>query len=94
MTGKITKVGRTYYFVLAYDADTNEWLQDTDAESEYFYDGTICDHDTLEFSSGYLGDGEYDQNEDPLDEMLKKGVSYLQQNTVQHEVLSEKKGEA
>jgi hypothetical protein len=83
MTNQITKVGRTYYFVLAYDAYTNEWLEDTDAEREYFSDGTIYDHDTDNYSTGCLGDGEYDENEDPLYEVLKKGIACLQQNTIQ-----------
>ena len=53
---------------------TGVWSWDTDVEEARFEEGTIYNLDTEEWSSGYLGDGEYEPAEEGLVEQLKHAL--------------------
>jgi hypothetical protein len=65
---------KKHYFVIAYDTQTNLWSWDTDQEELRFDDGTIYDETTKEWSSGYLGDGEYEEHEPELAQILQTNI--------------------
>ena len=55
-----------HYFILCFDAETNTWDWDTDQEEVAFPNGTVYDEETNTWTSAYLGDGEYIDNEDEV----------------------------
>jgi len=65
---------KLHHFVIAYDTETKLWSWATDAEEGAFDDGTIYDKETKEWSSGYLGDGEYEPQEDDLATILQTNL--------------------
>jgi hypothetical protein len=67
-------MNKEHYFVVKFDEQTGTWSWDTDIEESRFGDGTIYNSDTNEWSSGYLGDGEYEPAEDGLIEQLKHSL--------------------
>ena len=68
------KMDKEHHFVVTFSEKTGEWKWDTDVEEARFEEGTIFNYDTNEWSSGYLGDGEYEPSEDMLIEQLKQGL--------------------
>jgi hypothetical protein len=67
-------MSKQHHFVVSFDESTGKWTWDTDAEEARFEDGTIYNQDTNEWSSGYLGNGEYEPAEDNLVEQLKHAL--------------------
>lgn len=65
---------KQHHFVISFDEATGWWSWDTDSEEARFGDGTIYTEATNEWSSGYLGDGEYEPNEEILVEQLKRAL--------------------
>jgi hypothetical protein len=65
---------KQHHFVIAYDTETNAWYWDTDSEEARFVDGTIYDKSTESWSSGYLGDGEYEPQENDLANILQTNL--------------------
>lgn len=63
-----------HHFVIAYDTETKLWSWDTDQEELRFDDGTIYNEQTKEWSSGYLGDGEYDESDSDLATILQTNI--------------------
>lgn len=51
---------RQHHFVLCYDADRQLWYHEIEMEDDKFPFGTIFNEQTGNWSSGYLGDGEYE----------------------------------
>lgn len=68
------KMNKEHHFVVTFNEQTGEWKWDTDVEEARFDEGTIFNYDTNEWSSGYLGDGEYEPAEDRLIEQLQQGL--------------------
>jgi hypothetical protein len=59
---------------VSFNEETGEWKWNTDVEEARFEEGTIYNIDSNEWSSGYLGDGEYDTAEEELVEQLKHAI--------------------
>jgi hypothetical protein len=67
-------MNKEHHFVVSFNEETGEWKWDTDVEEARFEEGTIYNIDSNEWSSGYLGDGEYDPAEEELVEQLKHAL--------------------
>lgn len=63
---------KQHHFVISFDETTKAWKWDTDVEEARFDEGTIFEDD--QWHSGYLGDGEYEPNEEILVEQLKRAL--------------------
>lgn len=70
-------MNKEHHFVVKFNESTGVWSWDTDEEEARFDEGTIFNHDTGEWSSGYLGDGEYEPAEDMLTKQLKHGLNTM-----------------
>ena len=57
---------KNHYFIVSYDTDNGEWDIDTDAETKFLNNETVYDTKTGQWQSGYLGDGEYNDNDDDI----------------------------
>lgn len=66
-----------HYFILSFDAETNEWEWDTDQEEHAFRDGTVWNPETEEWTIAYIGDGEYIDDEDVLSEQMSKHIALM-----------------
>jgi hypothetical protein len=67
-------MSKEHHFVVSFNEETSEWKWDTDVEEARFEEGTIYNTDSNEWSSGYLGDGEYNPAEEELVEQLKHAL--------------------
>lgn len=67
-------MNKEHHFVVSFNEETGKWQWNTDSEEAHFDEGTIYNSDTEEWSSGYLGDGEYDPAEEGLVEQLKHAL--------------------
>jgi hypothetical protein len=67
-------MNKEHHFVVSFNEETGKWKWDTDVEEARFEEGTIYNIDSNEWSSGYLGDGEYDTAEEELVEQLKHAI--------------------
>jgi hypothetical protein len=65
---------KQHHFIISFDEITGAWKWDTDAEEARFVDGTIYNESTGSWTSGYLGDGEYEPAEDGLIGQLKHAL--------------------
>ena len=57
---------KNHYFIVSYDTDIGEWDIDTDAETKFLNNKTVYDNDTGQWETAYLGDGEYNDNDDDI----------------------------
>jgi hypothetical protein len=67
-------MNKEHHFIVKFNEETGAWSWDTDVEEARFDEGTIFNYDTNEWSSGYLGDGEYEPNEEELVNQLKHAL--------------------
>lgn len=67
---------KQYYFVVYYDGNTGKWVQDVESESALYGNRLIWNNDTAEFESGYLGDGQFEENEEEVSELFNKMLDY------------------
>ena len=67
-------MNKEHHFVVSFNEESGEWKWDTDVEEARFEEGTIYNIDSNEWSSGYLGDGEYEPAEEGLVEQLKHAL--------------------
>ena len=65
---------KQYYFITFYDSDTGTWIHDVDTEQAMFGNRLIWNNETSEFESGYLGDGEYEENEEEVVTLFNKMI--------------------
>ena len=70
-------MNKTHHFVVSFNEGTGKWQWDTDAEEARFDEGTIFNYDTNEWSSGYLGDGEYEPAEENLIDQLTHAMGIM-----------------
>jgi hypothetical protein len=70
-------MSKVHHFVVSYDEAMKAWVWDVSVEEARFEEGTIYDYETSEWSSGYLGDGEYEPAEEGLIEQLKHALSVM-----------------
>ena len=59
-------MSKNHYFIVSYDTDTGEWDIDIDAETSRLNNETIYDNETGQWETAYLGDGEYNDNDDDI----------------------------
>ena len=59
-------MSKNHYFIVSYDTDTGEWDIDNDAETSLLDNKTVYDNDTGQWETAYLGDGEYNDNDDDI----------------------------
>lgn len=71
-TGETTM--KQHHFVISYDTETKLWSWDVDQEELRFDDGTIYNKETGEWSSGYLGDGQYEEQDGELSSILQTNI--------------------
>lgn len=74
---RVRQMKKVHHFVVHFDEVRGVWDWDWNIEEARFEEGTIYDYDTGEWSSGYLGDGEYEPAEDELIEQLKQGLALM-----------------
>ena len=70
-------MNKDHHFIVSFNEDTGKWQWDTDVESARFEEGTIYNHDTNEWSSAYLGDGEYEPIEENLIDQLTHALGIM-----------------
>ena len=65
---------KQYYFVVYYDSETGKWVHDVETEQAMFGNRMIWNNYTSEFESGYLGDGQFEENEEEVVELFNKMI--------------------
>ena len=65
---------KQYYFVTYFDSNTGRWVHDVETEQAMFGNRMIWNNDTSGFESGYLGDGEFEENEEEVVELFNKMI--------------------
>ena len=78
---KLENSNNTHYFVVSYNSKTQTWDWDTEAEELHFPDGTAVDNNTNEWVAGYIGDGEYLDNQDELSTLLYNHIKQMNMET-------------
>ena len=83
---------KTHHFIISYDSISKRWIHDIDQEEIHYNDGTICTEELEDdiwadgtvhkyavnkWSSGYLGDGEHDQEDADLCERMNDALEQL-----------------
>jgi len=70
-------MSKNHYFIVSYDTDTGEWDIDIDAETARLNNETIYDNETGQWQTAYLGDGEYNDNDDDIAGKLYMALKQL-----------------
>ena len=70
-------MSKNHHFIVSYDTDTGEWDIDIDAETSRFNNETVYDNDTDQWETAYLGDGEYNDNDDDIAGKLYMALKQL-----------------
>ena len=70
-------MSKNHYFIVSYDTDTGEWDIDNDAETSLLDNKTIYDNETGQWETAYLGDGEYNDNDDDIAGKLYMALKQL-----------------
>ena len=68
---------KTHHFIISYDSISKRWIHDIDQEEIHYNDGTVWSEITQQWSSGYLGDGEHDQEDADLCEKMNDALEQL-----------------
>jgi len=66
-----------HHYILSYDAENELWYHDVEMEREKFPDGATLNIETGVSSWGYLGDGQYEPNEEELNYQITQAVRIL-----------------
>ena len=69
-------MAKEYHFIVKYN-DEEGWSIDTDTEVALFDHGTIYDTETDTWEYGYLGEGEYNGQEDELVGLLQLKLNLM-----------------
>ena len=56
---------------------SKRWIHDIDQEEIHYNDGTVFNDTTKDWTSGYLGDGEHDQEDADLCEKMNAALEQL-----------------
>ena len=70
-------MSKNHYFIVSYDTDTGEWDIDNDAETSLLDNKTVYDNNTGQWETAYLGDGEYNDNDDDIAGKLYMALKQL-----------------
>jgi hypothetical protein len=68
---------KTHHFIISYDSISKQWVHDIDQEEIHYNDGTVWSEITQQWASGYLGDGEHDQEDADLCEKINDALEQL-----------------
>lgn len=69
-------MSKEHHYVIVYREDTG-WEIDIDTEESAFPDGTIFNTETKEWEYGYLGEGEYNKDEQAITWQLSKAIAQM-----------------
>jgi hypothetical protein len=69
-------MSKEYTYVIVYK-EGEGWEIDTESEEQFFPNGTIYDNKTTEWQFGYLGEGEYNADEEAVTEQLYKAIRQM-----------------
>lgn len=67
---------KEHHFIVSYSKQ-NGWIIDLSSEQVKYPDGTIFNYDTSEWELSYIGDGEYNDNDDEITGTLGKALKQL-----------------
>lgn len=67
---------KEHHFIVSYSKE-NGWIIDLGSEQVRYPDGTIFNYDTSEWELSYIGDGEYNDNNDEITGTLGKALKQL-----------------
>jgi hypothetical protein len=67
---------KEHHYVIVYREGTG-WDIDIDTEESAFPDGTIYNTETKDWEYGYLGEGEYNKDEQAITEQLSKALRQM-----------------
>ena len=56
---------------------SKRWIHDIDQEEIHYNDGTVFNDTTKDWTRGYLGDGEHDQEDADLCEKMNNALEQL-----------------
>lgn len=68
---------KKYAYVLSYDDENQKWDLDIDLEEQRFKYGTVYNHDLRQWEQAYLGDEEYNGDEQLRTGQITKALEYL-----------------
>jgi hypothetical protein len=69
-------MAKEHIYVISYTKDDG-WKINTELEEECFSNGTIFDTETNEWEYGYLGDGEFHEDEQEITAQLSKALRQM-----------------
>lgn len=67
---------KEHHFIVSYSKQ-NGWIIDAASEQVKYPDGTIFNYETSEWELSYIGDGEYNDNDDEITDTLGKALKQL-----------------
>lgn len=67
---------KEHHFIVSYSKE-NGWIIDLSSEQVKYTDGTIFNYETNEWELSYIGDGEYNDNDDEITGTLGKALKQL-----------------
>lgn len=67
-------MNKSHHFIVSFNEETGKWRWDYEEEEVRYVDGTVYNHETNGWTSGYLGDGEYEPSEEGLIDQLKHSI--------------------
>jgi hypothetical protein len=67
---------KEHHFIVSYSKE-NGWIIDLNIEQVKYPDGTIFNYETSEWELSYIGDGEYNDNDDEITGTLGKALKQL-----------------
>lgn len=68
---------KIHHYIVSFDTSTGAWKWDVPMEETKFDDGTIYNYEEHEWFSAYLGEGEYDPDEENLINQLKHALGVM-----------------
>lgn len=67
---------KEHHFIVSYSKQ-NGWIIDLNSEQVKYPDGTVFNYETSEWELSYIGDGEYNDNNDEITGTLGKALKQL-----------------
>lgn len=74
------KNNKQYHFILVYDSEEDYWEHGVEVEEAKFQYKTIWNKDSGQWECGYLGNGEYEENEMEAVHLINKLIDYANEN--------------
>jgi hypothetical protein len=74
--GAKVMANKHHHFIVSYNKNSG-WTIDIDSEEVRFPDGTVFNYDTTQWENSYIGDGEYNDNNDEITGTLGQMLEQL-----------------